>query len=246
MTNENEQVAVEETETAAATPTVKVIEVSNPSTEEMTAISESIKVNYDFDVDVKPVNFNFKKSKDKDTGLIIDRKSVQLAIPYPSVQGIVAILEAGGKELELLLDAAYTVVNTEARNILGDDTTLNAANFPIDKISWKAISEIPKAQRRGGGIPKETWDNFAQDYCEVMPAVTGKLPKQVANAAKILQNKFANSKTNKPVLEVLVEQLAIYAENSPNVEEYQECIEFLLGKAETFLNISDEQLLANL
>tara|TARA_R110000744_G_scaffold222789_5_gene341624 strand:- start:424 stop:1167 length:744 start_codon:yes stop_codon:yes gene_type:complete len=223
-----------------------VITATNPSTEEMTALLDDIKINYDFDVSTKATQFNFKKSKDKDTGIETVREPVVLAMPYPSVQGIVAILEAGGKGLELLMDAMEGIVNTQARDLLQEDTAINAATFPVEKVSWDFISKIPKAQRRGGGIPKETWEAFGQDYVEVMPDITGKTVEQIANAAKILVSKLASVKTNEPVLNLLVAQLAVYTENSPNVEEFEECVAFLLQKADTFLNISEEDLLANL
>jgi len=243
--SDTEQVTTQETE-AATQATTNIIDVQNPTAEEMAGITESIKANYNFDVDVKPVNFNFKKSKDKATGIETIRNSVQLAMPYPSVQGIVNILETGGKQLDLLMDAVETIVNSAARELLYDDTSLTAATFPVDKLSWDFIANIPKVQRRGGGIPKETWEAFGQDYCEVMPSVTGKTPEQIANAAKILQNKLAAVKTNEAVLNLLVEQLAVYMDASPNAAEYQECVEFLLNKADTFLNVSEEELLANL
>lgn len=223
-----------------------VITVDNPTSEEMKAILENIKVNYDFDVHVKDVAFHFKKSKDKDTGIETVREPVMLAVPYPSVEGIVAILEKGGKGLELLLEAMETVVNQQARNLLYEDTTLNAATFPVDKVSWEFIANIPKVQRKGGGIPKEVWEAFTSDYVEVMPEATGKTVEQVANAAKILGQKLAPVRTNEPVLNLLVEQLAIYMKTSANAEEYSECVEFLLNKADTFLNVSEEELLANL
>lgn len=227
-------------------PKQQVISVENPTTEEMVALCENIKVNYDFNVITRAVKFNFKKSKDKLSGIETVRESVELALPYPSMEGIVAILEGGGKGLELLVEAIEGVVNAAARDIIADDTALNAATFPVDKVSWEFISNMPKAQRRGGGIPKETWEGFAQDYVEVMPEVTGKTIDQVANAAKILAGKLTAVRTNEPVLQLLVEQLAVYAEASPNAEEFQDCIAFLLNKAETFLNVSPEELLANL
>ena len=79
-----------------------------------------------------------------------------------------------------------------------------------------------------------------------MPDITGKSIEQVANMAKILGNKLAAVKTSEPVLQLCCEQLAIYAEKAENFEEYAECIEFLLNKAETFLNVKPEDLLANL
>lgn len=224
----------------------EVIPAVNPTQEELAALCENIKVNHNFKVDVKGVKFNFKKSKDKDTGIETVREAVTLAVPYPSIEGIISILEAGGKQLELLQDAVEGVINTAARDIIAENTSINAGNFPIDKITWEAIANMPKAQRRGGGIPKETWDEFAQDYCEVMPEATGKSPEQVANMSKILLNKLANIKTNEPVLQLVVEQLAIYAENTTSLEDYKECVDFLLNKADTFLNVSEEELLANL
>ena len=244
------EVAGEATETEETKQVV--IKVPNPSKEEMAALLEDIKVKHDFDVDVKPVKFNFKKSKDSDTGIETIRNSVDLAIPYPSVQGIIAILEGEGEEegqnkgLELLVEAMEGIVNTAARDLLYEDTNLSAANFPLDKITWRAISLLPKAQRRGGGIPKETWAEFAKDYIAIMPEATGKSLEQVANAAKILHNKMAQAKTSKEVLTFLVGQLAVYVDNSPAAEDYEECVSFLLQKADTFLNITEKELLANL
>jgi hypothetical protein len=226
--------------------TQHIIAAPNPTTEEMVALLADIKVNHDASVDTKQVQFNFKKSTDKTTGIETVRNAVQLAMPYPSVEGIVGILEAGGKQLELLQEAIEKVINDAARELLYEDVTLTAGTFPTSKVSWNAISQQPKAQRRGGGIAKEIWEAFAQDYVDVMPSITNKTIEQVANAAKILMGKLAQVKTNEPVLQLLVGQLAVYADNSPNISEYMECVEFLLNKAETFLNVSDEELLANL
>jgi len=224
----------------------KVIEVQNPTAEEMQNLLKDVKVNYDFEVDVKPMKFKFKKSVDKDTGIETVRKPVELAIPVPSMEGLVNILERGGKGLELLMEVIETTIKNSARDLLNEDESLNASTFPVEKLSWEYVANLPKAQRRGGGIAKETWTEFAQDYVEVMPAVTGKSLEQVTNASKILMAKLQQVRTNEPVLQLLVEQLALYAEHSPNIEDYQECVDFLLTKANTFLNVSEEELLANL
>lgn len=245
--NESQEVDVQQNqEPEQSDSKVNVISVPNPSTEEMQGIVEKINVNYDFSVDVRPVNFNFKKSTDKETGIETVRNPVKLAIPYPSMDGIVNILEKGGKGLELLVEAMEGIVNAAARDLLYDDLTLSADTFPVEKVSWEFIANLPKAQRRGGGIAKETWENFAQDYIQVMPEATGKTVEQIANAAKILLSKLTQVRTNEPVLTLLVDQLALYTEHSPNIEEYQECVAFLLNKANTYLNVSEEELLQNL
>ena len=223
-----------------------VLSVQNPTDEEMQGMVIHITANYDFDVVTKPVRFNFKRTNDKVTGIETIREPIDLAIPYPSVQGIVNILQDGGKGLELLIEAMENVVNTAARDILGEDYKLNASTFPTDKLSWEFIANMPKAQRRGGGIPKETWEAFGQHYTEVMPELTGKNIEQVSNMAKILISKLANIKTHKEALNLVQQQLAIYIESAEDIADYVECVEFLLNKADTLLNVSPEELLANL
>ena len=242
--SELDQFGTDAATTEAPKPTV--IPATNPTAEEMADLVTNIKVNHDFQVDVKPMKFNFKKNKDKDTGIETIREAVELALAFPSMEGIVAILEGGGKGLELLVDAIEGVITDQARSIIAEDTGINATNFPHEKASWEFIANMPKAQRRGGGIPKEVWEGFATDYIAVMPDVTGKNVEQITNMAKILQNKLTQVRTNEPVLLLVVEQLSVYAESSENAEEFKECIEFLLNKADTFLNVSPEDLLANL
>ena len=249
-TDEANTDATEGAETAPV-DNVVTIEVANPTKDEMSVIKAKISDTYNFAVDVKETKFNFKKSKDKDTGIETIRQPVELALPYPNMQGLLDILEAGAtpegaKQLELLQDCIADVINSAARDILYENLDMTAATFPVDKVSWDAISKIPKAQRSGGGIPKETWEEFAKDYLAVMPDATGKTVEQVANAAKILQNKLAQVKTNLPVLKLLVEQLALYAEHSTNIDEYKECVEFLLKKADSLINVTPEELLSAL
>lgn len=229
------------------------IKAVNPSKEEMTDLRVTIAKNYDFDVSVKATKFNFKKSKDKATGIETIREAVEIAVPVPTVDGIIAIISGEGLEegatnkmLALLLDVMEGEINSQVRSILYEDTTLTAATFPIERLSWKFISEIPPVQRRGGGIPKEIWDAFEADYIAVMPDATGKTVDQVTNAAKCLRNKLTAVRTQLPVLNLLVDQMAIYAKASADAEDYEDCLKFLVDKADMFLNVTDEDLLANL
>ncbi len=225
------------------------IAAQNPTQEEMTALMEKITEEHDFSVDVRPVNFNFKKSKDKDTGIETVRETVQLAVAYPSTQGIVDIISNAAefpKPLELLKEAMETVINAAARDLLYEDLALAASTFPMNKISWNFIADLPKAQRRGGGIAKEIWEAFGDDYCQVMPDATGRSLEQCANAAKLLVAKLSSVRTAVPVLELMVELLTTYTNASPNIDDYKDCVEFLLQKADAYLNVSDEDLLKNL
>jgi hypothetical protein len=218
-----------------------------PATTDTTSASSApIEANFDKNVDIKPVKFNFRKVKDETLGTETKRPSVELQIPTPSVEGVIAILQKGGKGLELLLDAVSAVVIARAKTLVDEDETITQDKLKVAELTWEAIANLPQAERRGGGIPKETWEDFAADYIEVMPALTGKTIDQVTNATKAYINKFAALKTNKPAINVLKQQLALYAAHSPNVEQYTDCLQFLVEKADKLLSLSDDDYTANL
>ena len=254
-----EQATDPEVEAEQATPVTEVTEESVadsretqtvapaviPTKEELEAICTDIKQNFNFDVDVKPTIFRFKTTKDAN-GVEVKRDPLELPIPYPSIQGVINIMEKGGKGLELLMDAVQAVVTQQARSLITEDWNINATNLPVDKLSWEFIANMPKAERSGGGIPKEVWEDFGKDYIKVMPEATGKTIEQVTQASKLLVNKLAAVKTNIPVLELLVEQLTIYISNTPRADEFSACVEFLVDKADKLINVKPEELLANL
>lgn len=209
------------------------------------ALHQEIVARFNNKVDTKEFKFSFKTDKELGT----KRPTVELRLPVLSVEGIIDILtnaQERPKELELLLDTLAETVYDQARSIVNDTEDINQDNFPIDKVTWEAIANMPKAERRGGGISKETWEEFAKDYVEVMPAATGKTAEQVGTAAKLLTLKFSPVKTQKPVIKLLQTQLGIYVNVSKQVEQFADCVDFLMKKAETLLNMSDEDLLANL
>lgn len=209
-------------------------------------MTDQIQANFDNTVDVKEYKFHFKTVKDKDSGIETKRPTIELKLPVPSVEGIIKVLEAGGKQLELLQSAVADIIVAQARSILSDNEAMTADNFPLMQCTWEFISNMPEAEKRGRGIPKEVWEEFAADYIEVMPAITGKTSEQVALAAKLFLNKFQQVKTNKPVIGKLREQLAIYANNSKQAENYADCIKFLDDKANDLLEADESALLANL
>lgn len=201
-----------------------------------------IKVNFDMNYTGKEVSFHFKKDKE----LGIKRPTVTLQVPQVTPNLIIQVLEAGGKELDLLVETMNDVLIGVAREQVNADQKITQETLDLSKINWKAISELPPAARRGGGIPKETWEEFQKDYIEQMPAITGKSLEQVTNAAKLFVAKFQPVKTNKLFLDKLLEQLNIWFDKSPNAEDYQECYEFLANKATELLKKDDAELLANI
>lgn len=190
-------------------------------------------------VELKETTFNFRKSKDEETGIESKRASVTVKIQVPSVEGIVAILQKGGKELELLQTAVASQLEDYVKSLLSDDGTLTTENFPADSITWEALANLPDTDRRGRGIPKEMWEDFIKSYIETMPAIIGKSVDVVKKQASILAAKFQPLRTHEKKNELLpkfIEMLTLYVANAQDAEQFGACIEFLLKKADQFMN----------
>jgi len=187
------------------------------------------------------MKFRFKKDKMGNQRPTVELKNV----PVPNENYVITILEKGGKELKLLLEVMAGTVRSAAAAIVSDDEKISADNFPMEKVSWEAIANQERAER--ATIATETWEAFAKEYLEIMPALNGKNPEQLGNAIQVYLKKFAIIKTNKKVLEKLKEQLTIFVENTKNGEDFADIIELLQGKLELYLNSNDVELLvANL
>lgn len=212
--------------------------------------ASEVEATFDNTVDKVDVKFNFRKVAievdGKPTGEFTKRPTVELSLPLLSVEGVVAALKAGGKQLDLVVEAVRAYQLDRARDIVNDNESITQDNFPFAQLSWESIANLPKAERRGGGISKETWEDFSKDYVAVMPGATGKTVEQVTNAAKILTNKFQAVKNSKPHLKLLKDQLAIYASASANAEQFSDCLSFLVEKADALLALDEAAMLGNL
>lgn len=189
-------------------------------------------------VDKKEFTFSFRKTKDETTGVESKRAAVTAKLEIPSVEGIIEIIRGGGKGLELLQAAVENQIVDFARSLLSDDSSITTDNFPYDKISWELIADQPESERRGRGIPKELWEDFIKSYIEQMPAVLGKPMDNIKKQASILAQKFqplrAHEKKNE-ILPNFVNVLTLYANNVPEAEQYSAILEFLVKKAEQFM-----------
>ena len=196
---------------------------------------------------LKQVVFHFKKEKIRNNeGEVIGegtkRDSIEMDLPVPSV---VSILNAGGKALALLEEAVLDTIYTRARELFSEDTgrVLDAANFPYDKLDWDTIANLPVSEKRGGGIAKETWDNFYDDYVEVMVAVTGREKARITKAADIFKARLQPVRSRKEVITALRGFLQTWFEATANKEEFVDVYKFLIGKCEVFLKEDDAALL---
>lgn len=213
---------------------------------------QTIAANFDNTVDAKDFKFTFKKDK-----LGNKRTPVEIKGLVPSVEGIINILQTGGKALELLQESMYDVIRAQIAADIADDekfaqSTYDAATIQVGdatfhKYSWEGIANQPREDRRASSIPEEQWKAFGEDYLAVMPAVTAKTEEQIGNAIFVFSKKFSLVRTDKPTITMLKNQLALYAEHSKNAENFADILELLVRKADLYLGSNDiQKLVSNL
>lgn len=194
----------------------------------------AIVANVDNKIDTKEMVFRFKKDK-----LGNKRPDVKLEVAVPSVEGVVDILTRGDvKEVELLLDSLYATIRSAAASIVSDDENVTPDNFPYDKVTWTAVANQPKEDRRSNTISDEAWESFCKDYIEVMPGITGKSVDFVTNATVVYRKKFAPWKTDKRTITKLKEQLGLFMETK-QAEDHAEILELLIRRADAYLAADD-------
>lgn len=240
-------VAVNGTTVAEPAPVVLNIAPFTMKVKRLNEEKKEVDVQETFTIDPKwyssdRVKFTFKEDK-----IGNKRPSFELVLPMPTVDGVVAML-SDEKQTALLLDLLADEVKRQARLQVGDEQNPVNEQSALDlaKLTMKYMSEMPKSERRGGGISKEVWEAFAADYIAIMPAITGKNADAVGNAAKLLLAKFQPVKTNKKVIAFLKTQLGLYFTNTASPEDYAECFKFLDEKADALLAADEASLLANL
>ena len=205
--------------------------------------------------DTKEQDFHFKKEKIKnDKGEVIGEgkklPSITVGLPVPSAEGILEIIQAGGKELELLLasvqdvvyDAARTIVN-DIREKLPDGQEVKPDMIDLAKLAWSVIANTAAVERRGLGLSDDDWDSFAADYRAIMPKATGKDIDRIEKHIQLFKKKFYPCRNDKKALTVLSDMLSLWAVNTSTMEDNKDVYEYLKGRVDTLLQ-EEEKVLA--
>lgn len=206
----------------------------------------AVKAKFDNLVDFRTQTVHFKTDKE----LGIKRPSFDVAMPVPSIEGIVSILENGGKPLELLQEAMESLVYSQLRSQINDllekGGDIDASSIDVSKLTWDYIASLSKEDKKAAQISKETWDAFTTDYVEVVTRVTGKEVEKVALAARNFVTKLTKVRGKKAVLKFLAGQLDIWFASSEKSEDFSDVYSFLSKKLSEFLQEDEDSLLANL
>ncbi len=205
--------------------------------------NKDIVVNYDQNLETKEVIFKVRASSSKDTdddgNVKLDEKGeeivlkkaareMKLAFRVPSIQGIVSILEKGGKGLEFLLEVVQEVVQDRAESLFRDNDGITAENFPFEELDWDTIAALPKEVRRESqALSKEDWESFTKEYNSFMVSLG--IPKeQVSRQSAVFKQKLRPVATRKDILPQFALLLNIFAQKYPSAENHSGVIEYLV------------------
>jgi hypothetical protein len=204
--------------------------------------------------EMKEAVYHFKKEKIKDaSGAVIGEgkklPSVKVSVPVPTAEGILEIVQAGGKELEYLLTLVKEGVIAAGRNLVNQirekspESEIKPEAIDVSALAWSVIANIPQAERRGLGITDEDWDTFSADYRAIMPKVTGKDTDRIEKHLQHFKKKFYMCRNDKKALGILQDMLNLWASNTSSMEDNEDVYEYLKNRVETLLQ-EEEKVLA--
>jgi len=184
------------------------------------------------------VNFGFRKSKDSE----YKRPNVQLDVPVPSKEGIIAALSSEDPKVrDLVFDAVHGVITSHLRSYVDNDVDFSQETCDAlaekGELSLSYIANIPKADRNV--MSKEDLESFASDYIEVMPQITGKDKARVSAAAQLIVERFKRAAGDEGVLKILQDQLVTFAENAPEemVSRNERALTWAINKVESLMEV---------
>ena len=180
--------------------------------------------------------FNFKSRRITDEngneiGRTKKQPSLTVDLPVPSIDEVIAMLQAGGAEAVLLMtqigDTIYQAARGQFDEIIeqfGDDDSkeVTADMLNYDQLSISYLANLPPSSRGVQAVSDEEWQAFFEDYLAVMVAATGKTEDRIKNHINLFKRP-QKAKANKEVLKVLVDQLDIYLASSGNLEDTGTC-----------------------
>lgn len=202
------------------------------------------------------VEFNFFFRTDKvrdDEGKVIGtgRKhpDVKAQLPIPTYSQLIEVLQAGGKEAELLLDAVTSEIDRAARAQINDwrennlpEANFTANNFDLSKLTLTAIANTPRGERGGAAISDEDWTAFLDDYAHIMVHVVGYEEKKVKLAVMHFKVQLRRIKNDKAAVQKLLDLLNVWATKTESLEDHMACYEDLTKRAAKYLKAEEKNV----
>jgi len=214
------------------------------------------------------VKFGFKQTQVKDdagnpvtdesgnTVKTPKRAPVTLQIPFPTFNGLVAAFN-DEKVITYVLDLVAEAIKDRVRVQLTDEDkpVLSQEDLDLSQLTLEYIANLPKSERTGGGISKETWADFREDYITTMGPMRASADNitlqegmvKATKAADFFVKRLNTIRGEKPVLKFLRGQLSIWMQESKVAqEEFAEVYTYLIERADKLLAVDGSNMLAAL
>lgn len=203
-------------------------------------------------------SFHFKKEKIRDdNGVIVGEgkklPKAELYLPIPTPEYLVSILQGGeqtAKQRDLLMSALESIVYSQAREQINDIReknkdiiTITQDRLNLDTLLWDHIANLP-ARERASSVPgDEDLQSFFESYLSVMPKALDKDEGKIKNHVNIFKEGFKKQRSNKPMLEVFKNFLAVYVQNvqDETLEEQGAVVTYFETKLDRMLK-SEEKI----
>ncbi len=103
----------------------------------------------------------------------VKRPEFKISLPIINVDGLITALD-NQKQREYILSVLEDSVYKEARYQVDDETSpINSqSELDVSKLTLEYLANRPPSERLSGGISKETWEAFTEDYINVMPGLS--------------------------------------------------------------------------
>jgi hypothetical protein len=183
------------------------------------------------------IKFAFKTNKD--TG--VKRETLTLNIPLYDLDGLIEEFNSENAAVHaLILGAVNDVVIQAARDQVNGNETITQETLDVQALTLAGIAAIPAAVRKSNAITKESWTAFLDCYKWNAPALFNVSEVQVARALAVYAAKLKPLEFSADKLKKLQSYLMIFADQ-PYAADHAQVLEYLLGKAEEYLNLSTEE-----
>lgn len=236
--------------------TQEATSAANPAVTEAVAEKEKLNAVEPQTID-REFKFGFKKqSITNELGETVRRPPVTLSLPIPTFTGLITALDSDPKVVQFILDLVENAVKNAASDQVSDEEkpVNTQAELDVNKLTLSYIANLPKSERTGGGIAKETWEEFEKDYIETMVPIRAassaggikEATDRVAKAAKILVGRYNLVRSDKQAIKFLREQINIWIGSTKNQDDFAEVYQYLDGRAKELLEKDNVSQLASL
>lgn len=190
-----------------------------------------------------PKNFKFffrSKTSENSLGekVTTRRPTLELSIPVPTLDGLIELLNEGNAtKIAGLMQLVEDCIYSAAKQQVDEDEAMTQERLDVNKLTMDYLFSLPPSQRASSVPPEELWKLFEADYPAIMASVQpNRTAQQIATARDLFLKRLNPVKERPDMLNTLKQYLALWYASTAQKEELAPVYEFLLAKADNFIN----------